>query len=217
MHAEAIATMNRLIRHDLDAIAANETAAPACEVPEVRRLLAELRHDHERHVIELGEQVQALGGVPAAHGSVTGLAVRTFAKLASRGDRSALMALRAIEELCARLTHPALRAELPAPARAVIERSDADEKRHRARLDAAISGRLWDTAGAVALAAAPAGAPAAPAPRRAKRATMPAAEAAEGIAAPKARRSTSKAARAAVHATAPKSPRRGRRPRVPPG
>jgi uncharacterized protein (TIGR02284 family) len=212
MHAEAIAAMNRMIRLDLDTIGAYESAATACSVPAVKVLLDELRHDHERHVIELGEQVRALGGAPETHAGLKGLLLRGFARITSRGDHSALMAVRAAEELCARLSVSAMRAELPVPARVVLERSHEDEKLHRARLDEALSNRLWETVSKAPRPRRPrAGDGGARQPTRAERAAS-----GDGATSKRPRRGTSKTARAAIHtATTAKSPRRGKRhPRV---
>jgi uncharacterized protein (TIGR02284 family) len=138
-----IRTLNHLIKLDLDAIAAYDAAIAACRHGEIRDTLSAFRSDHERHVRVLGDQVIALGGKPATRRDLMGVVILGFTKLVSHGDRSALLAMRGNEELTNRTYAAALKLDMPADTRAVIERNLGDERRHVAWIKEELGRRFF--------------------------------------------------------------------------
>jgi uncharacterized protein (TIGR02284 family) len=144
MNEEAITTLNELIYLDVDAVSAYRQAIDACEVAEVKSQLITFKGDHERHVTELEGLVRSLGGEPASGRDLKGFFIEGFTAIMSRGDRSALLAMRANEEITTRKYEAALRANLAGEARALVEKNEKDEARHRAWIKAALERRAWD-------------------------------------------------------------------------
>ncbi len=144
MNESTIKVINGQIEIDLDAIAAYEEAISACDSQDIKAELALFRGDHERHVRNLSEMVRLLGGEPAAKTDLKGMFIQGFTKLTSRGDRSALMAMRGNEELTNRSYRAALENNVPEEVRALFERNLADEQRHLAWIKDAIAARAWD-------------------------------------------------------------------------
>ena len=144
MNEEAIATLNDLIHLDIDAVQAYRQALDACEVAEVKSQLTAFKADHERHVTELETTVRCLGGEPASGRDLKGFFIEGFTAIMSRGDRSALLAMRANEEITTRKYEAALRTNLAGEVRALVEKNERDEARHLAWIKAAIERRAWD-------------------------------------------------------------------------
>jgi uncharacterized protein (TIGR02284 family) len=139
-----IEVMNDKIQLDLDAIVAYEEAIAACENIEVRARLQEFRGDHERHVEELSETVVRYGGQPKRTRDFKGFVIEGFTKVASRGDQSALQVMRGNEELTNRSYEAALKEQLPADVRALLEKNLSDERRHLAWIKDALSRKIWE-------------------------------------------------------------------------
>ncbi|UQA58287.1 DUF2383 domain-containing protein [Polyangium aurulentum] len=137
--------LNSLIMLDVDAVHAYDQAIEACEILTVKDTLTEFRNDHERHIHDLSEQVRALGGTPEVHRDLKGFVIEGFTALMSRGDHSALLAMRGNEELTNRVYKAALEMEDLSPeARTVIERNYADEQRHVSWINNQLSARVWE-------------------------------------------------------------------------
>lgn len=135
--------LNDLIRLDLDAIGAYRTALVVCELPGIKLRLTEFCRDHERHVRDLTDLVVRLEGRPAKHRDVKGIFLLGFTKLASHGDRSALLAIRGCIEITTRIYLSALHEELPKGARMLVEKNYADERRHLAWIVMALEKEVW--------------------------------------------------------------------------
>jgi uncharacterized protein (TIGR02284 family) len=144
MYEKLISDINDQIRLDLDAIGAYDEAVSACNSEDIRAEFAVFRSDHERHVRNLSDMVRIVGGEPATRTDWKGAVVHGFTKLTSRGDRSALYAMRANEELTTRSYRAALEKELPDDVRALFERHMADERRHLEWIKNAIGARAWE-------------------------------------------------------------------------
>lgn len=137
--------LNSLIKLDVDAVHAYDQAIEACEILTVKDTLTEFRNDHERHIHDLSEQVRTLGGTPEVHRDLKGFVIEGFTALMSRGDHSALLAMRGNEELTNRVYKAALEMEdLTPEARTVIERNYADEQRHVSWINSQLSARVWE-------------------------------------------------------------------------
>src|SRR5262249_52746952 len=96
-------------------------------------------------VMELEGAVRALGGQPATGRDLKGFFIEGFTAIMSRGDRSALVAMRGNEEITTRRYEAALRAGLADETRALGEKNHDDELRHLAWIKDAIDRRAWET------------------------------------------------------------------------
>jgi uncharacterized protein (TIGR02284 family) len=143
---EVIELLNDLIRLDVDALHAYSQAIDACKHAEIRGKLSEFRADHERHVENLSGEVQSLGGTPDVRKDLKGFLIEGFTAIASRGDRSALLAMRGNEEVTTRTYQQALEKDLPAGVVAAVTNNFADERRHLAWIKSAIDRKLWEKA-----------------------------------------------------------------------
>ncbi len=146
MARDVIEVLNDLIQLDRDAIAAYDQAIEACEHAHIKEMLTTFRDDHGRHVMDLSACVASLGGVPAQTRDLKGKLIEGFTAIASRGDQSALLAMRGNEELSNRLYDAAMSEELTIEARAIVERNYDDERRHLAWLKDALSRKIWEQA-----------------------------------------------------------------------
>lgn len=144
MSNEAIEVMNNMILLDRDALAAYDEAIDACDNKRIKARLREFRGDHERHVAELSERVRAHGGEPKQRRDIKGFMIQGFTKVASRGDRSALLAMRGNEELTSRVYANALKHALPSDVRTLLRRNGADERRHLAWITNAMKTKAWE-------------------------------------------------------------------------
>lgn len=144
MDKKVTESLNALVQLDTDAVLAYQKAIEACEVSEILRQLKSFQDDHQRHIGDLAELVRAAGGEPAIKRDLKGFLIEGFTAVMSRGDRSALMAMLGNEELTTRTYEAALKTELSADARAVVERNFADESRHLAWIQEAIHGEFWN-------------------------------------------------------------------------
>jgi uncharacterized protein (TIGR02284 family) len=141
---DPIKAMNDLIHLDQDAIRAYEQAIEACEIPEIRATLTEFQGDHQRHVRDLDAKVRSMGGEPPAGRDIKGFFIEGFTALTSMGDRSALMAMRANEELTTHTYRSALEQALPADVSALIEENYKDEVRHLSWIKQMQESRGWE-------------------------------------------------------------------------
>ena len=150
MKKDTTETLNDLLRLDIDAIQAYKQAIDACEVPAIRDRLTEFMGDHERHVRDLRDAVRNLGAEPVEKRDLKGFLIEGFTAISSRGDRSALMAMRGNEELTNRRYDAARKSEVPADVHELIERNYQDEARHLAWIKDAIQNRAWEKGGSKA-------------------------------------------------------------------
>jgi uncharacterized protein (TIGR02284 family) len=144
MNEATVSTLNDLIQLDIDAVHAYRQAIDACEVAEVRDNLTAFLGDHERHIAELGGVVRALGGQPPAGKDLKGFVIEGFTAIASRGDRSALSAMRGNEEITTRRYDAARRAKVPGDVLQIIEKNYADEVRHLDWIKRALDRKIWE-------------------------------------------------------------------------
>lgn len=135
--------LNSLIEIDLDAIEAYRVAIERLKDANDKAQLASFMADHERHVRELRPLVQQLGAQPANAPDIKAVFTRGKVQIGSLfGDRTILRAMKTNEDDTNRAYERATaRQDLPAVMREVLQRSLADERRHREY----ISGRLRAT------------------------------------------------------------------------
>jgi rubrerythrin len=100
-----------------------------------------------RHVQDLNDEIVGLGGEPVPPvPDLKGTLLRGFTAVTSTmGNQAALMAMIANEELTNRFYESALKLDWPPSQRALIEKNDADEKRHLEWLKSAAKQKIWES------------------------------------------------------------------------
>lgn len=131
--SEVLDGLNDLLQLDHDAIGAYEIAMEKLEDRDAASQIAGYLRDHERHVRDLNELIQSLGGVPKNEPHATGPfkeALQSIGALA--GDKGILMAWRT-NELQVRTKYDAYASAAnawPHEAKLVVDRNALDEERH---------------------------------------------------------------------------------------
>jgi uncharacterized protein (TIGR02284 family) len=133
----AIELMNNLIQLDFDAVKAYEQAIEKIEDDAARLDLVSFQADHRRHIAELSQTVQLMGGEPERAGrDLKGVLLEGLTALRSvTGALGALRAMRMNEKLTNRSYERALETKLPSTARDVVLRNREDERRHLAAIE----------------------------------------------------------------------------------
>jgi hypothetical protein len=142
MLREVIALLNRLIQLDYDSIEAHKSAILRLSDPGDLAQLAAFVVEHRRHVDELAFIVRNLGGEPASHGDLRQVIAKGKVVLGGlsgglrgglEGDHAVLEAMRGNEaESASHYEAAASQPGIPVDILAVLERSCADERRHKA-------------------------------------------------------------------------------------
>jgi uncharacterized protein (TIGR02284 family) len=147
MARNTIEIMNDLIQLDVDAVHAYEQAIEACDIVTIQEKLRAFQGDHERHIEDLSRLVRARGAEPKVTRDAKGFLIKGFTAIMSRGDHSALMAMRGNEELT-NLSYKNALDDVGAEAevRTVVERNYADEQRHLAWIKDALDQKLYEKA-----------------------------------------------------------------------
>ena len=126
---------------DHDAIAAYDQAIARLEDAGVRRALQGFREDHERHARELADLITRLGGTPPAGGGAKSLLTQGKVVLGGLlGDKAILLATKTNEDDTNTAYERAVNhGARPALAEDVLRRGLADERRHRAWIEATLA------------------------------------------------------------------------------
>lgn len=129
--------LNDLIQLDFDAIEAYQAAIERLESADSRQHLETFMRDHERHTVNLAEQVRLLGGTPKTKGDF--MAVLTKGKVVIgqiAEDKGILMAMNANETVTNK-TYEKVLADITghAAVEAVVRGNLADERRHKAWIE----------------------------------------------------------------------------------
>jgi uncharacterized protein (TIGR02284 family) len=136
-------TLNNLIQLDYDAIEAYDAAIDRLDSADYKARLKEFRDDHARHTRDLGAVVTELGGKPARQGGAKSLLTRGKVMMADlMGDSAILQAMKSNEDDTNTAYERAVKAGESNPAAATALQSGlADERRHRAWIEQALSVR----------------------------------------------------------------------------
>jgi rubrerythrin len=132
--AQLVAELNDLLQLDHDAVQAYGLAIEAIQSPEHRQTLLRFRGDHERHIENLTELIEAHEGIPIqlSHLPTGPMKLAVQAAGNAGGDREVLLAFKANERQV-RDKYQRLSDEPHAPDVAeVLNRNAADEERHYA-------------------------------------------------------------------------------------
>jgi rubrerythrin len=130
-NAGLVAQLNDLLQLDYDAIAAYRVTLAELDSPALRAELQRNLDDHERHITELGEHIDQLGGMKMPLPHITGafkLAVQ--AAVAMGSDRSVLLAFKANELQSRDKYARAAEQNFPQHIAMTVRRAAADERRH---------------------------------------------------------------------------------------
>src|SRR5688572_11747976 len=130
-NAGLVAQLNDLLQLDYDAIAAYRVTLAELDAPALRAELQRNLDDHERHITELGEHIDQLGGMKMSMPHITGafkLAVQ--AAVAMGSDRSVLLAFKANELQSRDKYARAAEHDFPQHIAMTVRRAAADERRH---------------------------------------------------------------------------------------
>ena len=130
-----LATLRHLVLADIDAITAYTQAIDHCADEALARTLSLFRADHHRHVRNLGDAMERLGGRPPAQADFSGFAIASFTAIAADAGRAgALAAMEGNEIVTNDAYRQALSRYLPDDIRRLVERNYADEEHHLATL-----------------------------------------------------------------------------------
>lgn len=137
---KVIEKLNDLIQLDFDAIEAYDAAIERLDSAEHRAKLQAFRADHERHTVNLAEQVRLLGGTPAHKGDFMRVLTKGKVVIGALGDdKGVLMAMNANEAVTNKTYEHVAKALADHPAQAAIVRENlADERRHKAWIEEAL-------------------------------------------------------------------------------
>lgn len=128
--------LNELVRLDFDAIKAYQAAIERLDSAEYRRRLGEFLVDHERHTVELAEEVRALGGVPDDGPGAMRLLTTGAVKLGALGDdMGVLHAMNTNEAITNRSYEAAVERFEGYPVQEIVARNREDERRHKAWIE----------------------------------------------------------------------------------
>lgn len=123
--------LEHLIRIDHDAVRAYSQAIDNAPDPGLRDMLTSFRADHERHIGDLSAALISRAGQPPRSAHFSGFALAGFTGVVSgMGVFGALMAMQSNEVVTNQAYELALRSEMPAELRDLLERNLADEQRH---------------------------------------------------------------------------------------
>ena len=129
-------SLEDLIKLDFDAIEAYEAAVKRVDDESLRNRLVEFMRDHERHTVNLGDEVRRLGGTPpTGPGMMRMLTEGSVLLGAMLEDRGVLKAMSKNEAVTNRAYEKALQAMGNHSARQVVEQNREDERRHKAWID----------------------------------------------------------------------------------
>jgi rubrerythrin len=125
-------TLLALAQMDSEAAVAYETAAELIDEPDVRAQLQEFAGDHRRHIDDLGQLIEQLGGeaATAAPPPENSTFVMFASALGALGTQTALLSLIGSEEFTNATYETALDVAIDPEARALLERNFSDEQRH---------------------------------------------------------------------------------------
>ena len=132
--------LNDLIQLDFDAIEAYQAAIERLDSADYRAHLEAFMRDHERHTVNLAEQVRLLGGTPKTKGDFMAVLTKGKVVIGQIGeDKGILMAMNANETVTNKAYEKVL-ADIGAhpTAEAVVRGNLADERRHKAWIEEAL-------------------------------------------------------------------------------
>jgi uncharacterized protein (TIGR02284 family) len=142
-----VAELNELLRTDIDAVGAYETAIAAIPEAEVKRELTNFKADHERHITDLRSIIERNGGKPVVKADFKGMLQKGFTKVAGLvGTEATLRAMLQNEKVTNQMYGKGVQKGFPPDVLEVVQRNYSDEQRHFAWIDNALRQRIWEQA-----------------------------------------------------------------------
>lgn len=135
-------TLGDLMALEQDAIAAYDSAISRIDGAGFKAKLKEFKGDHARHISELDTLIAELGGAPSTGAGLKSVLTQGKVAIGSLfGDKAILKAMKSNEDDTNTAYERAVKhKEIQQPAVAMLERGLADERRHRAWIEEAITG-----------------------------------------------------------------------------
>ena len=141
-----ISSLKDLVHIDIDAISLYDAVLKSINSPQLEQALMEFRSDHLRHVRELNDRLEVLGGGrEPARPSVESCESHGFTLIRkSMGIEELLTATVDGEQITNRTYERILKENWDSETRALIDRNFADEQRHLLWVLTASRNRLWE-------------------------------------------------------------------------
>lgn len=138
---DLVKLLKDLVELDYDAIEAYRAAIDRIDDDRDKAPLRRFLEDHERHISELTVLVRGMGEEPPQGADIKAVLTKGKVVLGGLiGDRAILLAMKTNEDDTNKAyERAAARSDLPAHIRDVIDRNLADERRHRAWIEARLS------------------------------------------------------------------------------
>lgn len=135
--------LNALLELDYDAVEAYRAAIERLDGQEDKQQLTEFMGDHERHTRDLEPLVRSLGKEPSKGPDIKRWLTKGKVVIAAlAGDEAILLAMKTNEEDTNTAYERSLaREDLTNEIRSVLERNFADERRHKAWIEARIEAK----------------------------------------------------------------------------
>lgn len=140
-HGDVRTVLHDLIELDMDAAEAYRSAIDKLKDAECKVALGGFLQDHERHVAELGPQLQALGGKPPSGPDFKRVLTQGKVAIAGlMGDVAILKAMKTNEDdTNVAYERASSRTDVTPSVQALLRRNLDDERRHRAWIEQRIS------------------------------------------------------------------------------
>lgn len=136
---DVIKKLNNVIELDYDAIAAYKAAIERLDDMQFKQQLAAFMEDHQNHITALSESVRLEGGNPADSGDMKQILTKGKVVIAELGgDDAILKAMKMNEEVTNKTYEEMVEEPFPGAIKLILQNGLADERRHRAWLDATI-------------------------------------------------------------------------------
>jgi demethoxyubiquinone hydroxylase (CLK1/Coq7/Cat5 family) len=145
-NTELAGKLNSLIKLDNDALHSYDKVIDAIDHPEIKLEIIKFRDDHRRHVDNLSFLVQSMNETPARKESDI---IGTFLGGATiiqnlAGIEGSLRALHTGEKLTNKNYADAVKWDVPADVRVVLQANYSDEQRHISFVEKAIRDKIWE-------------------------------------------------------------------------
>lgn len=136
---EVVSDLNNLIQLEYDAIAAYKAAIERLDTVDYKEKFTEFLGDHENHVTNLSDLVRSEGGTPEDSGDIKKILTKGKVVLADlSGDEAILKAMNANEKQTNTKYEEAAEENYPTNVEVVVQRGLADERRHKAWIEATL-------------------------------------------------------------------------------
>lgn len=143
---QLLSSLKELVHIDLDAIALYDAVLKSINSPQLEQSLMEFHSDHLRHVRELNDRIEALGGQREAAPSTLESCTRHGFTPVKRGMSMDDIITAAVdgEQVTNRTYERILKLNWDPKTRALLDRNFADEQRHLLWVLTASRTRIWE-------------------------------------------------------------------------